>query len=391
MHLLHFIPQFPWFGGRTIVGGHASCLFTLALAQVAAGDEVTILTYMEGHREPVEIVPGLTVHSLLDDARPGTVAFGLQMTRAAERWARRSSRAFDVVHGHSGFADYFIVTRRLSRILKRPSLHTLYCPIPASGGRWRLPGVHTLVRGWANGLDARVAMSENVAGAMRDYGLRDVRVITPALDLARFTPPADPAPARAELGLGADDVAVLFVGNAKPQKNLSAVLRAFREIRRSHANARLVVTTELKQSSSDERLAALRQEMVDLGLEASVIQRGIVEDMPRLMQACDLLVAPFLDSFGPSDYFMAALEAMACGRPVVVSAVGGMPEVVSDRVGRLVDPHDDEQITAALEALVADPAARRAAGAEARSYTERHFDPSRVADQYRGLYAELAK
>ncbi len=58
------------------------------------------------------------------------------------------------------------------------------------------------------------------------------------------------------------------------------------------------------------------------------------------MAAADVLVAPFLDTNGPSDYFQAALEAMAIGRPVIVSSVGGMPEVVDERVGLLVDPKD---------------------------------------------------
>ncbi|MHC5113754.1 MAG: glycosyltransferase family 4 protein, partial [Planctomycetota bacterium] len=287
-----------------------------------------------------------------------------------------------------GFADYLSVSAALRSRLRLPTVHTMYCPIPARGGRWNKPVVRTLIRRWGRGLDALNGMSENVASSMRDFGLGSVEVAQPAIDLQRFHP--GPAPEeRAALGLADDEVAILFVGNAKPQKNLSGVLRAFAEVRRTHARARLVITTELAQSSPDHRLAELRREMIDLGLESSIVQKGIVDDMPRLMRACDLLVAPFVDSLGPSDYFMAALEAMASGMPVVVSAVGGMPEVVDDDRGALVDPHDGAALAAALDRVVGDAERRHAAGRCARSYTERHFDPARVVRRFTEIYTGI--
>ena len=76
--------------------------------------------------------------------------------------------------------------------------------------------------------------------------------------------------------------------------------------------------------------------------------------MPGAHASLRHILAPFLDTFGPSDYFMAVLEAMASGKAVVVSNVGGMPEVVSDEVGRLVNPHDVESIASGMRELLAD-------------------------------------
>jgi glycosyltransferase involved in cell wall biosynthesis len=112
--------------------------------------------------------------------------------------------------------------------------------------------------------------------------------------------------------------------------------------------------------------------------------------MPGLMRASDVLVAPFKDSYGPSDYFMVVLEAMATGRPVVVSRVGGMPEVVDPAWGRLVDPHDSAAIAGSLLEYVLGEDLGREAGKAARRYCEATFDPSMVAAAYRSLYEEAS-
>ena len=195
---------------------------------------------------------------------------------------------------------------------------------------------------------------------------------------------------RNQLGIGKEEEAILFVGNATKQKNLSGVLRALHLIRKDFPNVKLVITTELKHSSSDEDMTRLSQEIEELDLGSCIIQKGIVDNMPALMRACDILVAPFLDTLGPSDYFMAALEAMAASCPVVVSNVGGMPEVVTEEVGQLVDPHDPESIASGLRTFLGDAALRERVGMNARSFIEQQFDPRQIVAAYDKVYRRIA-
>ena len=290
-----------------------------------------------------------------------------------------------MVHVHSGFADYFMVSGLLKSHVDLPTFHTTYCPI-APTGRWRFPVVHTLIKRWANRLDWRGAMSVNTANSLVQYGIRDVEVMRPAVDRERFSHPAERIAARRELGIGENDLVVLFVGNAKPQKNAMGMLRAVHRLRPEFPQIKLVITTELRHTASDTDLARLAREVCDLDLDSCLLQLGIVRNMPALMQACDVLVAPFLDSYGPSDYFMAVLEAMASGKPVVVSNVGGMREVVSDDVGRLIDPHDVESIAAGMRELLVDKELRLRTGANARSYVEKHFDPDTIVSAQQSVY-----
>jgi len=390
MRILHVIPQFQYFGGRTIVGGHASCLMTLALAQHRAGEEVTILSNTKGRSGDYEIEGGPKVHSLSVSAATLTIRYGLLFSREAVKWVRARRGEFDVIHFHSGYADYFLVSAKLKRIARIPTLHTMYCPIPGQGGRWRLPLVHGLIRRWANQLDWLGGTSENVVSSMLDYGMRDVEQIQPPVDAIRSNGREESSSLRSQLGIAKEEEAILFVGNATKKKNLSGVLRALHTVRKDYPNVKLVVTTELKHSSSDEDMTRLAQEIEELNLGSCIIQQGIVDNMPVLMQACDILVAPFIDTLGPSDYFMAALEAMAAGRPVVVSDVGGMPEVVTEEVGQLVDPLDPQSIASGLKTYLGDAALRERVGMNARRFIEQHFDPRQIVAAYDKVYRRIA-
>lgn len=393
MRILHIIPQFPYFGGDTIIGGYATSVLGLSRAQVEAGDEVTILGYVPDPAGRGPVMDGLEVVSLMEKADPGTIRFGLDFVRGAAAWAGSHRSEYEIIHNHSGFPDYFLASSRVKSKTKRPCIHTMYCPIPARGGRFNLPIARMMLRRSARRMDALAAMSRNVADSMEAWGLPGANAIAPPVDLHRFRSDdgsGDRESIRAELGIATDEPVILFVGNATEQKNLSGTLDAFALVLQKCPSARLIMTTELPRTSGDAALQALHAKMVDLDIESRVVQLGIVETMPGLMRASDVLVAPFKDSYGPSDYFMVVLEAMATGRPVVVSRVGGMPEVVDPAWGRLVDPHDSAAIAGSLLEYVLDEDLGREAGKAARRYCEATFDPSTVAAAYRSLYEEAS-
>lgn len=121
-------------------------------------------------------------------------------------------------------------------------------------------------------------------------------------------------------------------------------------------------------------------------LQKRVIFLGHREDVPELLSACDIFVLPSLhEALG-----LSVLEAMAAGRPVVATAVGGLKETVSDGVnGLLVPPRDGMSLAAAIRRLISEPELAKSLAENANNLAVRDFSVENMVDGVTGVYEEL--
>jgi N-acetyl-alpha-D-glucosaminyl L-malate synthase BshA len=174
----------------------------------------------------------------------------------------------------------------------------------------------------------------------------------------------------------ADEKLVIHVSNLRPVKQVDAVVRVFALVR-ARVPARLLIVGEGPELGRAERL------IDELGVTAHVELAGEAQDVVGLLSVSDLFLLPSLqESFG-----LSALEAMACGVPVVASNVGGLPEVITDGVTGFLHPPDQVQRMAeSAIAILSDPAAHaRMAAAGVRLAAER-FSANQIVPQYEALY-----
>jgi glycosyltransferase involved in cell wall biosynthesis len=210
-----------------------------------------------------------------------------------------------------------------------------------------------LARLYARGASAIVTDSEHSRRAIVErLGVAADRIAVIPVGLGpEFRPGAPTLAQRERYGLGADYA--LYVGNFLPHKNLPRLLRAWaalpEPLRAAH---RLVLAGG--DRAGRPALAALA---ASLGLGAGVVFPGLVDDadLPAVYGGAALVVQPSLEEgFG-----LPALEAMACGAPVVAARRGALPEVVA-AAGLLVDPADERALATALARLLGAPEERAA-------------------------------
>ena len=172
---------------------------------------------------------------------------------------------------------------------------------------------------------------------------------------------------------------VIHVSNFRPVKRAEAVVRIFHRIR-ERVPARLLLIGDGPELPLARRVAR------ELGVSADVDALGEQEQVVPILSVADLFLLPSSEeSFG-----VAALEAMACGVPVVASRVGGLPEVIEDGVsGFLHDEQDLEGMAASGVQVLSDPQLHQRVAGAALGRVHTRFCAEEVVPQYESLYQEL--
>jgi D-inositol-3-phosphate glycosyltransferase len=301
-------------------------------------------------------------------------------------------RQYDVVHGHywlSGEAG-----RHLAREWEVPFVQTFH-----TLGRVRnqrlAPGEESEPDERLDGEDRVVEAATRLLASTRQEGRdlvtlygaspRCLEVIRPGVDHRLFRPSGVPAArARRRLGLGWRRT-VLAAGRLQPLKGFDVAIRALRLL---PADVQLVIVGGPSGPSGPRAAHELRELASSLGLSRRVKFFDPVahEDLAEWYAASDVVVVPSRsESFG-----LVALEAQACGVPVVASDVGGLQDAVGHGIGGLrVPPGDSEALASALDLALFDPACNEGLRRGAIEWS-RDFVWSATAAHLRGLYAELA-
>ena len=236
-----------------------------------------------------------------------------------------------------------------------------------------------------------VAMSRNVYKSLAELGVSsDLLCLSPlALDLVKFSRGRNKDDIKHKLALEGAKI-ILFVGNVTESKGLDLLIDAFEILRKKINDIVLVVTLELPLASETRRRERIEKRLTELGNKVRLL--GIIDYLFELMGAADVVVAPYRDTHGPSDYPLALIEAMACGRAVVGTTVGGIPELIEDGWnGRLVPPGDPEKLADACAEILGHHNIAKRYGKNGRSYVERRFSPNTAASKLLEIYCTTAK
>lgn len=278
----------------------------------------------------------------------------------------------DLVHLHTGRATWLGgIAARLAGV---PAVTTRRMDRPVRSG-WRTRWIYRSL------VQRAAAISPAVAQRLAEAGVgARATVIRSAVDPRALTPTGSRDAIRATLDVSGNGLVLLVLAALVRRKGIDVLLQALEVL-----GARGIRPTLWLAGDGPER-AALEAQARTAGISEQVRFLGRRDDVADLLAACDVFVLPSRrEGLG-----VAALEAMAAGRPIVASAVGGLPEVVvEDRTGLLVPPDDAGPLAEALARLLRDEGLRRRLGSSGPERIGEGFLAEQMVSSYVELYAEV--
>ncbi len=350
----------------------------LAAALARAGAEVELLTSRFLHG-PVPAAEGYGVRECFyrRSARRALDAPARRAFKAAEHLGdmRRLRAALDadVVH-----YQWLTMPALDAHLLppRRPRVITAHYILPPDPSRRQLATARRLF----GRMDAVIAHSEHGAGRLREeVGLDPGRVhVIPhgALDYLTRLPEEKPLPPELR---GAEAPVILFFGLLRSYKGLDVLLEAFRRVE----GAELWIVGNPRMDLGPLRDAASRAPG-----RVRLLPRFVEDaEIPAIVRRADLLVLPYRDAEQSGVLY----AGLAFGKPLVLSAVGGFPEVAATGAARLAPPEDPTALAAALNELIADPNARERLAESACAAAAGPYSWDAIAHRTLDLYRDLLR
>lgn len=341
----------------------------------AEGHEVVVACTVERFREDLESDGARVVHVAIP--RRIQPLNDLRALLALIALFRRERP--DVVHTHTSKAGF--LGRLAARVAGVPLiLHTIH-ELPQNSVRsekakfvYRL--LERLAARWAHHLVTVSYANERQILAERITSPAKLTTIREGLELNRYEPAQPVAEVRSHFGIPPNALLVGTVARLEPAKGYNYLLEAFQIIRGARPDTWLVCAGT----------GHLESELRARG-EKQVVFTGWVDDLVSTMLAFDVFVLSSLyEGLG-----IVLLEAMALGRPVVSTAVGGTTDVIVDgETGYLVPSRDPQALAARVLQLLADPERRAAFGAAGRKRVESEFRAEAADDAMLALYQRLS-
>lgn len=366
------------------VGGAETYVYELGRTLAVRGHDVTVYTDgpldQPGLRTTVEggvtVVRDSSYWPVLQGASAPWehLAFGRlpALAQIAE------SRPFDVVHANNH--DTVLLAAVLKLQTGVPVVFTSHEVGRQSGplgtGRLRLVMQSLPV-------DVVLAMSEYYAREAQLFGARRVERVYIGVDTEKFAPGEDTRPA------SSPRLTVLCLARFKPRKGLSEYVQAASILATRYKLVDFVLAGSAS-STNDVFYDSLRSDIEALSLGDRVLIRTDVpfDRVPEVLQAADVVVQPsHSEGLG-----IAVLEAMACGKPVVVSATTGLDEIVTHGVnGLVVSPGDSAQLANAIASLIASSELRGRLGSAGRQHVRANFNLEHMVTETERVYNSLIK
>lgn len=312
--------------------------------------------------------------------------FALSMTRKMMGVIKKYD--IEIINAHWALPSGFLATMS-KRIHRLPVVTTLY-GAELFIVRRKYSIFKPLLKRAISNSDKVIAISDATADAAKNIATRkEVEIIPDGVDTEHFSPEISGDEIKRRYSLEGYQV-ILSCGRMVERKGFEYLIRAMPAVIEKLPNTKLILIGEGPEKAKQSNLTS------NLGVDGSIIFSGVAsdEDLPKYYAACDVYVLPsIIDSRGDTEGSGTTLvEAMASGKPVIGTNVGGIPYAVHNgEEGFLVEQRSPSQLAERIITLLSDQSLRQEFGKRGRKATKEQFSWDKIAERYSREFEKLMK
>ncbi|RLG69256.1 hypothetical protein DRN93_00610 [archaeon] len=353
-------------------------------SRLARKQEVNVITALLKGTEKEENIGGIKVHrckSIVLTRLPKPLPPPYITSAHVKDLVLKFLTEVDIVHLHTRFfPEFSIPPLWYSKRIGKPVLLTLHNAKPKGISLGIDLGAHiydVIIGNFIlRNVDTLIAVSRYSAAVTVPKGFKgNVEIVPNGVDTTEFNPQVNGENIRSKYN---NDYLLLYVGRLVKQKGLDYLIKAMNNI---EDDAGLMVV------GRGPELSHLKELVWKLDLEKRIFFEGFVKDalLPAYYAAADVFVLPSLwEPFG-----MVLLEAMATGRAIAASRVGGIPEILGGEAGLLFNPRDSYSITRTLNILLSDESLRKNLGNNGRERALKYYSWEKVVEKLENVYNKV--
>lgn len=362
-----------------LIGGTEVAIYEIATRLIKHGHKIIIVTRRLEDTKTVENIKGIDVYRVFAPDKPLGI---LPLQCSLSNKLRDIIGTCTLIHQfhlfHMGLATVLI-----KKMFRKPLVLSLmgcdtydpHHPIPKA--------LNPYLAWVMNSSDVITSPSRDLANHAREQGCKkSIEIIPHGVNVNKFNPNVDGSEIRKKLGVKNDELMILSVQRLHLRKKLEYLTSAIRKVVKEKSNIKFVITGKGLEKKRLETLVK------NLDLSTNVIFTGFVagNQLPTYYAACDIFVLhTTYEAFG-----IVLVEAMASGKPIVSTRVGGIPEIVENgRTGLLIPPMNSEMLAEAILKLADNEKLRKKMGRNGREKAVKKFDWNVIVEKWLSTYEKI--
>jgi len=401
MRICFVLPKIIPAANGAFAGGVTNCVVGTALALHNNGYSIELISTVDKNS-----IPKLKSHPIFSILNVVTVK-NVSMWRRGliainslkkEIIKQHSITPYDIIHIHSGSYIYALIINK-KKLPNTKAVHSLYCPVIAQGQTFlnRLISKNIAYK-VTNQIDNFIGVSKNICRSMRDanFSTQKIKYYPMCVDADKFNDQLSEVSKNRYYQSSNEYANLLFIGNTSKDKGLSELVQSLVLLKKKGFLFELIATIENQSSRSElqKRFEIIKRDIKRNGLEDRIKFAGVIENIQSLIKSADIVLFPFQNYTGikgVSDYPMAILESMACGKCIVSTPFGGIVEVLKNRVnGVISNSFSSISFADSLIDLIKNKSLQRKISINARSTITNQFSTELVTKELIRFYKNIS-